>query len=100
MADDPSEKNSSASEPAPQQPAEPGDEPHSGGLDRSTQDFLGQRLRVAFNETGPKPAYLGDPAIPAEFEHQLLRLEGRIEVHEKGVDAVRKALDDIDPLEE
>ena len=84
MADDPSDEDRSRPEP-------PG-----GGLDRSTQEHLGQRLRAALNETAPKPAYLGDPALPPEFEHQLLRLEGRIEVHEKGIEAVRKALGDLE----
>ena len=84
MSDDPSDEDG----------AHP--EPPGGGLDRSTQDHLGQTLRTAFNEVAPKPAYLGDPALPPEFEHQLLRLEGRIEVHEKGIEAVRKALGDLE----
>ena len=67
------------------------------GLDRPVQDALGEQLRTALNETAEKPAYLGDPAIPVEFEHQLLRLESTIEVREKGVEAVRDALLDLDP---
>jgi hypothetical protein len=71
-----------------------------GALDRSVQDFLGRKLRAAYNEVAEKPAYLGDPALPPEFEHQLVRIEATIRTHEGGVNAVREALDVTDPAHE
>jgi hypothetical protein len=62
------------------------------GLDKPTQDFLGQKLRAAYNEVAEKPAFLGDPTLPPEIEDQLLELETRIRAHEKGTEAVREAL--------
>ena len=61
-------------------------------LDRTVQEHLGQKLRAAYAEVADKPAYLGDPALPPEFEHQLLQVERSEEVHEKAVEAVREVL--------
>ena len=61
-------------------------------LDKSLQEHLGQKLRAAYNEVADRPAYLGDPALPPEFEHQLLRMETTIRTHVEGVEAVRDAL--------
>jgi hypothetical protein len=41
----------------------------------------------------PKPAYLGDPALPPEIEEQLLELETRIRARRTGTEAVREALE-------
>lgn len=70
-----------------------GAQPPKDGLPEPVREHLGQELRAAFNRTAPKPAYLGDPALPPEFEHQLLRLDATLDVREKGVEAVAKALD-------
>ena len=66
--------------------------PAKPALDDQIQHHLGDELRAAYNALSPKPAYLGDRALPAEFEHQLLRMEATLEVREKGVEAVREAL--------
>jgi hypothetical protein len=66
--------------------------PEKPALDDQIQHHLGDELRAAYNALAPKPAYLGDRALPAEFEHQLLRMEATLEVREKGIDAVREAL--------
>ena len=69
-------------------------------LDRSVQDHLGQKLRAAYNELAGKPKYLGDPALPPEFDQQLLRMEMTLRTHEEGIDAVKEALADPDPVHE
>ena len=83
------------------------DNPHESGsgveqpaavLDRTVQDHLGQKLRAAYAEAEDKPAYLGDPALPPEFEDKVLAIEKSEEVHEKGVEAVKDALGVTDPV--
>ena len=66
-------------------------------LDRKEQDFLGQKLRAAYAEAEEKPSYLGDPALPPEFEEKVLAVEKSVEVHEKGIEAVRDALGVAEP---
>jgi len=39
------------------------------------QDHLGQLLRAEYYERGDKPRYLGDPALPLEFDPYLQRLD-------------------------
>ncbi len=85
--------------------------PHAGasdageagaGLPRPIQEHLGQQLRSTYNtETPEKPAYLGDPVLPLEFELLLQRLEAserqrlRELAHNQGVEAVERALRDL-----
>jgi hypothetical protein len=69
-------------------------------LDRSVQDHLGQKLRAAYNELAGKPKYLGDPALPPEFDQQLLRMEMTLRTHQEGVEAVKEALAEPDPVHE
>lgn len=76
------------------------EEQTKGLLDKSVQDHLGQKLRAAYNELADKPKYLGDPALPPEFDQQLLRMEMTIRTHEEGVEAVKDALADPDPVHE
>src|SRR3712207_5479821 len=70
-------------------------------LPRTLQEHLAQKLRSAYHELAEKPAFLGDPAIPVEFEYHLQRLEAveRVrhteKVHNQAVEAVRAALEDI-----
>ena len=86
----------------------PADAPRSSpeqagvGLPRPIQEHLGQQLRTTYNaETPEKPAYLGDPVLPLEFELQLQRLEAserqriREMAHNQGIEAVERALRDI-----
>ena len=82
---------------------------HEAGsvLPRTLQEHLAQKLRSAYHELAEKPAFLGDPAIPVEFEYHLARLEaiekGRHmeKVRNHGLEAVKSALEDMvaKPLE-
>ena len=72
------------------------------GLPRPIQEHLGRQLRTSYNaETEEKPAYLGDPALPLEFELLLQRLEVserqriRKMAHDQGLEAVERALREI-----
>jgi hypothetical protein len=55
-------------------------------------------LRADYYERSEKPRYLGDPALPLEFDPYLYRLEqkdraARIkQIHEQGTQAVADAL--------
>jgi len=44
-------------------------------LPGNVQDHLGHMLRAEYYERGDKPRYLGDPALPTEFDPYLRRLE-------------------------
>jgi hypothetical protein len=80
----------------------------ASGLARPLQEHLAQQLRSTYQTMAEKPAFLGDPAVPAEFEQHLQRLEAvergrqREKVRSQGVEAVRTALEDIitGPLDE
>jgi hypothetical protein len=71
------------------------------GLARPLQEHLAQKLRSAYHELADKPAFLGDPAVPVEFEYHLQRLEAvekvrhEEKVHNRAVEAVKTALEDI-----
>ncbi len=73
----------------------------SSRLPRPLQEHLAQKLRSAYQELAEKPAFLGDSAIPVEFEYHLQRLEAvekarLIErIRNEGIEAVRSALEDI-----
>lgn len=84
-------------EKVPEPPEHAGSEPLKPSLDHDVQHHLGDELRAAYNALAPRPTYLGDRGLPAEFEHQLLRIEATIEVREKGIEAVREALAIPDP---
>lgn len=62
------------------------------GLDKPTLDDIGLELRAEARRAEPKPAYLGDRALPPEFERQLAEIERSVEIREKGVEAVGEAL--------
>jgi hypothetical protein len=76
-----------------------GGEP-AAALDKTVQDHLGQKLRAAYAETEDRPAYLGDPALPPEFEDKVLAIERSAEVHDKAVEAVKEALGVTEPAHE
>lgn len=61
-------------------------------LPRSIQEHLGRKLRTAYYQTSDKPVYVGDPALPPELDPHLRHLERRERIHEKGIEAVEKAL--------
>jgi hypothetical protein len=70
-------------------------------LPRPLQEHLARELRSTYHATEEKPAFLGDPAIPVEFEYQLQRLEAvekvrhTEKVHNQAVEAVKTALEEI-----
>ena len=70
-------------------------------LPRSVQEHLGQTLRADYYLRGDKPKYLGDPALPVEFDPYLYRLEQKerasriMRVREHGTTAVATALSDL-----
>lgn len=73
----------------------------ASGLARPLQEHLAQKLRSAYHELAEKPAFLGDTAVPAEFEYHLQRLEAvekvrhTEKVHNQAVEAVKAALESI-----
>ena len=75
----------------------------ASALPRPLQEHLARELRSTYHATEEKPAFLGDPAIPVEFEYQLQRLEAiekvrhTEKVHNQAVEAVRSALEEIVP---
>jgi hypothetical protein len=80
----------------------PGEDAAGAGLSRPIQEHLGRELRTTYNAEAPeKPAYLGDPVLPLEFELLLQRLEvserqriGEI-AHSHGIEAVERALREL-----
>jgi hypothetical protein len=70
-------------------------------LPRSVQEHLGQTLRADYYLHTDKPKYLGDPALPAEFDPYLYRLEQEerasriMRIRERGATAVATALSDL-----
>jgi hypothetical protein len=82
--------------------AAPGAAPErASSLPRPLQEHLARELRSTYHATEEKPAFLGDPAIPVEFEYQLQRLEAvekvrhTEKVHNQAVEAVKTALEEI-----
>ena len=73
----------------------------ASSLPRPLQEHLARELRSTYHATEEKPAFLGDPAIPVEFEYQLQRLEAvekvrhTEKVHNQAVEAVKTALEEI-----
>ncbi len=71
------------------------------GLDKVTQDHLGEKMRADYRRTADKPTYLGeDASLPAGFEHQLLAIEKSEGIREMGVAAVGVALGTSDPKDD
>jgi hypothetical protein len=70
-------------------------------LPANIQDHLGRLLRAEYYERGDKPRFLGDPALPLEFDPYLQRLDQRERnlrssmIGEKGRHAVAAALSGI-----
>jgi hypothetical protein len=68
-------------------------------LPSTVMDHLGQKLRAVYYESSDRPKYVGDPALPLEFDPYLYRLEQkeramRIErVGQQGLTAVASALE-------
>ncbi len=64
-------------------------------IDRPVQERLGRELRAAYDTTEPKPAFLGDPALPPDFDEPVRRLHQSHKAHQTGVAAVERALSDL-----
>ncbi|HEY0571876.1 MAG TPA: hypothetical protein VGD16_10125 [Enterovirga sp.] len=67
-------------------------------LPKDVQEHLGRQLRSAYNAKAERPAFLGDPAVPPQFERLIRRIEVSEKVREIGVEAVRQALEPGAPL--
>jgi hypothetical protein len=71
-------------------------------LSRPVQEHLARQLRAAYYERQDRPAFLGDPALPVEFDEHLYRLwssetaHRRRRANECGIAAVRAALEGAD----
>lgn len=104
MSDDPDDKAT-----APPNGAEAG-APEGAEVqsDRSTaplpspvQEHLAQQLRATYQVMSEKPAFLGDPVLPPEFDRHIARLEERErkdvreKAHNLGIEAVEAALQDL-----
>ena len=67
-------------------------------LPADIQDHLGRMLRAEYYERSDKPRFLGDPALPLEFDPYLQRLDQKERdlrssmIGEKGRHAVAAAL--------
>ena len=86
----------------PAEAASAGPEAPGAGLPRPIQEHLASSFRTTYNvETAEKPAYLGDPVLPLEFELLLQRIEAserqriREMAHTQGIEAVERALRDL-----
>jgi hypothetical protein len=93
---DESKRDQASGEAAPDDASE-----RASSLPRPLQEHLARELRSTYHATEEKPAFLGDPAIPVEFEYQLQRLEAvekvrhTEKVHNQAVEAVKSALEAI-----
>jgi|RhiMetdeSRZDD1v2_1073273.scaffolds.fasta_scaffold947857_2 hypothetical protein len=78
------------------------DEAAGPALARPLQEHLGQQLRTTYTALNDKPAFLGDTAVPPQFEEHLQRLEAKDrerhhdKVRQRGIDAVASALQNLD----
>jgi hypothetical protein len=72
-------------------------------LPREVRERLGRELRLALQETEPAPAYLGDPALPADFEDLVHRFALSVRRREAerarslGLAAIEAAIGNPDP---
>ncbi|KAA2244207.1 hypothetical protein [Salinarimonas soli] len=63
-----------------------------GTIEKPVQERLGRELRVAYGTIEAKPAFLGDPALPPQFDEPVRRLHRAQKAHATGVAAVERAL--------
>ena len=71
----------------------------SAPLPKPVQEHLGRELRTTYHTEEAKPAFLGDIGVPAQFESYIERIQAQERrqerVHERGVEAVRAALQEM-----
>lgn len=70
-------------------------EPDAAPLPPPVREHLGRELRTTYHAEVEKPAFLGDPGVPPQFEPYIQKIEAQERVHEQGVEAVRMALQDM-----
>lgn len=76
----------------PRSDDQPGSAKPGASLSSEVREHLGQKLRATLRQTSDKPAFLGDDALPPEFEGAIRRLQGQDRPSRSGLDAVRNAL--------
>jgi hypothetical protein len=62
-------------------------------LDKFTLDEIAKELRAEYRHAEPKPQYLGDRALPADFERYLAAIERVEQIRAAAVSAVGDALE-------
>jgi hypothetical protein len=75
---------------------------HTGApLPPPVQEHLAQQLRATYQVMAEKPAFLGDPMLPPQFDRHINELESRErsavreKAHNLGVEAVEAALQEV-----
>ena len=61
-------------------------------LPRDIQEHLGRRLRSELHTEADKPAFLGEPSVPPQFEPLVRKLEAGEGGERQGYEAVKRAL--------
>lgn len=77
------------------EPEPPRTDEAGSSLARPIQEHLAQQLRTTYHAMSDKPAFLGDPVVPPQFDRHIQRLEIREKAHDRGIQAVKAALRDI-----
>lgn len=76
-------------------PTAPPEKPHASDtkpLPSDVQEHLGRRLRSTYTVEAAKPAFLGDTALPPQFERYVRQLENAERSSREGLKAVGDAL--------
>ncbi|WP_133774116.1 hypothetical protein [Enterovirga rhinocerotis] len=63
-------------------------------LPRDIQEHLGRRLRTELHTEAEKPAFLGESAVPPQFEPLVRKLEASERGERQGYEAVKRAIID------
>lgn len=61
-------------------------------LPRDVQEHLGRRLRTELHIEAEKPAFLGELAVPPQFEPLVRQLEASERGERQGYEAVKRAI--------
>ena len=68
------------------------DEGANAALPRDIQEQIGRRLRTELRQDDAKPSYLGETALPPQFEPLVRKLEASERGQRQGYEAVKAAL--------
>lgn len=68
------------------------DRTNGQGLPRDVQEHLGRRLRTELHSEADKPSFLGESAVPPQFESLVRKLEAGEQGERQGYEAVKRAL--------